>query len=150
MYQPAIVLLLLNCYVLLTTTMGGRVQSPLRKTARCIRDVISIVACFHCARWLWSFQREFGFNWNTLSMIIGYFCTPRSVINLNPNTISKGVVKVSFAIGIYWIMKLIVRDYYIELICKLMSLIAGFKCIYLIVELASTLGLAPSFSLVYD
>ena len=83
-------------------------------------------------------------------MIIGYYCTPRSIINLNPNTISKGVVKVSFAIGIYWIMKLIVRDYYIELICKLMSLIAGFNCIYLIVELASTLGLAPSFSLVYD
>jgi hypothetical protein len=130
--------------------MGGRVQSPLRKTARCIRHVISIVACAHCARWLWSFQHEFGFNWNTLTMIIGFFWTPRSVINLNPTFFSKGIVKVSFVMGMYGIMKLIVRDYYIELVCKSLSLIAGLKCIYLIVELASTLGLAPSWSLVYD
>ena len=66
-YTSHYLLLLLTLH---KTTMGGRVQTPLRKTARCIRDVISIVACSHCARWLWSFQREFGFNWNTLTMII--------------------------------------------------------------------------------
>lgn len=114
--------------------MGGKDQSPLRKTtARRIRDVISIVAYAHCARWLWSFQREFGFNWNTLTMMYGFLWTPRAT------TLGKGIVYVSFTIGLYGIMRWIIRDYYMEIVCKSMSLISGLKCIYMIVELASAL-----------
>jgi hypothetical protein len=121
------------------TTMGGKVQSPLSKTARCIRQVISIVVYAQFSRWLWSFQREFGFNWNTLTMIIGVFWTPL-VSTPGPTTLSKSIVNISFSFVIYGIMNWIIRDYYMVIICKSFSLFSGLKCVYLIVEIASTLG----------
>ena len=118
--------------------MGGKVQSPLSKTARCIQHVISIVVYAQFSRWLWSFQREFGFNWNTLTMIISVFWTPLV------STPGPTIVNISYSFVIYGIMNLIIRDYYMVIICKSFSLFSGLKCVYLIVELASTFTLLPA------
>jgi hypothetical protein len=113
--------------------------SPIRKTLRCFRDVVSISTYSYLARWLWSFDREFGNYRNTMTMVYGFIClvwSPR----ITPRSIAYSI----FAVGVYgivikWLWWSVNRDY-VGFICKILSLLFGFKSMYMIVELASVLG----------
>lgn len=114
--------------------------SPLRKTTRCIRDAISICTYAYLARWLWSFERDFGNYRNIMTMVYGFICliwTPR----VTPRSIAYSI----FAVGLYgivikWLWWSVNRDY-LGFICKSLSLLFGLKSIYLIASaLRANLG----------
>ena len=120
--------------------MGNIKLSPLRKTTRCIRDAVSICTYAYLARWLWSFERDFGNYRNIMTMVYGFICliwTPR----VTPRSIAYSIFAVGFyGIVIKWLWWSVNRDY-LGFICKSLSLLFGLKSIYLIVSaLRANLG----------
>ena len=120
--------------------MGKTSQlSPLRKTVRCIRDAVSICTYAYLARWLWSFDRQFGNYRNMMTMVYGFICliwTPR----VTPRSIAFSIFAVGcYGIVIKWLWWSVNQDY-LGFICKSLSLLFGLKIIYIIWGLASALG----------
>jgi hypothetical protein len=74
-----------------------------------------------------------------MTMVYGFIClvwSPR----ITPRSIAYSI----FAVGVYgivikWLWWSVNRDY-VGFICKILSLLFGFKSMYMIVELASVLG----------
>jgi hypothetical protein len=113
--------------------------SPLRKTTRCIRDAVSICTYAYLARWLWSFDRQFGNYRNMMTMVYGFICliwTPRVTL--------RSIAYSIFAVGFYgtvikWLWWSVNQDYLV-FISKSLSLLFGLKSICIILGLASVLG----------
>ena len=117
--------------------MGKASQlSPLRKTTRCVRDVLSFCTYAYLARLMWSFERDFGNYRNIMTIVYGFICliwTPRITL--------RSIAYSIFAVGFYgivikWLWWNVNRDY-LGFICKSLSLLFGLKSIYVI---ASALG----------
>ena len=119
--------------------MGKTSQlSPLRKTVRCIRDAVSICTYAYLARWLWSFDRQFGSYRNMMTMVYGFICliwTPR----VTPRSIAFSIFAVGcYGIVIKWLWWSVNQDY-LGFICKSLSLLFGLKSIYIIIIFAHVL-----------
>ena len=114
------------------------VISSIRKTRRCIRDVISIISYIYLETWLWSFNNEYNTMRNKMTMIYGFTCllwTPR----LSPRSIIYSVFGVAgLGMIVKWMWWNVNRDY-LWYICKSLSVLFGVKSIYLALGLVALL-----------
>jgi hypothetical protein len=100
---------------------------PLRRARRWIRDVVSVVTYGYLARWLWSFERDYGNLRNIMTMAYGFVC-----LLWTPRFTPRSMMYTVFAVGVYgFVIKsmwwTVNRDY-LRWGSKALAAVFGVKC----------------------